>query len=211
MWKITVGLLIFFLSSLVFAQTTNNGQEAQEVTIPGYSPPKTESTASQPPATGQTAVQEELPTVPTQPPMGTSPPVPGIDPNVVKQWQDLFAKIATCTPGVYVMKQINPATASMYTDTQTVKIIGQQDRTCHLTIMFYAESDEKAPGGKRLGGADCKWDFNAVGSYIDFNSRILKKQTTVQVYPLIDALAKECMMYEIKDGKKVPQPTPTIP
>jgi len=176
-------VLMCLLSNVVYAETVG------EFVIPDYNPVAATTTAQ--PST----------------PNPTSP-----DPKTVTLWQSYFTQLNTCTPGTFVLPQINPHLAKQYGNTQTNKINGATNGHCEVVMMYYSETDPRLERKSQVenqiqqypAGQVCRLSKVTADAMIEFDSNILKggEVKLASDDPHSKAMMEECSPFVVINGEK---------
>lgn len=220
MLRLTSGLLICLFSNAIFAEASPT---VGETIIPGYKPPsaEVESTLLTTPA----PVLEEKPSAENHPdvirPMDhevisavKADQKPALSGDEKEAWQTYLSSLRACTPGTYVLRQINPALFTQFGKVETNKIAGLEGDVCVLTTMYYAENDPRlSPRGgvnakdeivKYPAGLECRLPRPSVEVLIAMDADFLagKDVKPSDADPFSKILADQCNAFIMINGEK---------
>jgi len=194
-----LGIALF--SNIVWAQPTFiTVKMAEETTIPGYTPPNLSQSIDNSPEEESSVVK--IPNRILQ------------DPKTSALWQAYFNKLRTCTPGVYVLPQINPAISKQYGDIETDHVVGVgTDNRCHITMMYYAANDPRLSPNPLLGaapkqypaGSECSLTTATIEAMIAFDQNILQGNEIkiAAEDPFSKVISQYCAPFVIIQGQKM--------
>lgn len=159
---------------------------------------------------GEFIIPDYNPVAATAQPVTPNPTLP--DAKTVTIWQNYFTQLNTCTPGTFVLPQINPHLAKQYGTIQTNKINGATSGHCEVVMMYYSETDprleRKAQAENQIqkypAGQVCRLSKMTADAMIEFDSNILKggEVKLASDDPHSKAMLEECSPFVVINGEQ---------
>lgn len=135
-----------------------------------------------------------------------------IDTKTVTLWQEYFTKLNDCTPGTFVLPQINPHLAKQYGNILTARIDGALNGHCEVIMMYYSENDSRLKRNPQSiavqqypTGQECRLSKATANAMIEFDSNVLKGNEVkiANDDPHSKAMMEECTPFVMVDGEKI--------
>lgn len=189
---------------------------AKEITIPGYNPENgTLSTEKKTPVKSENDSPPPPPIDVVPPPKTETPASSSTGPqpatqeaikdagamlaqNAKKLWGNFFISLSTCSPGLFVLPQINPNLAKAYSEIQTIEIKGIVDDKCKMSMIYYKSDDPRVLTDSeemksKPIGLNCEINAATIKAYIIQSYSYLENATRAPAAdPTSSVFAQEC-------------------